>query len=116
MDVPLEAVLLRIFIGEEDRFRGHALYEALVEAARRQAMAGATVLYAPEGYGRSRRVRSERNVDSGARLPMVVEIVDAPEQIDRFLPVLNEMVESGLVTMEKVRTIRYRPHAAPEGS
>ena len=107
MRVASEAVLLRIFVGEEDRHAGHALCEALVTTALDRKMAGATVLYAPEGFGRSRYVRSELNVDSGSRLPMVVEIVDSQDQIDRFLPILEEMVESGLVTLEKVRAIRY---------
>jgi uncharacterized protein len=71
-------------------------------------MAGATVLPAPLGFGRLRRLRSELNVDAGLGLPMVVELVDSTEQIDRFLPILNEMVDSGLVTLEKVRAVRYR--------
>jgi uncharacterized protein len=73
-------------------------------------MAGATVLPGPEGFGRSRYVRSELNVDAGLRLPVVVEIIDSEEQINRFLPIVHEMVESGLVTLEKVRAIRYRRH------
>ena len=73
-------------------------------------MAGATVLPSPEGFGRSRWVRSELIVDAGPRLPMVVEIVDSEENVDRFLPMLHEMVESGLVTLEKVRAIHYRRH------
>lgn len=108
-----DAVLLRIFFGEEDRHAGHALYEALVAAARERKMAGATVLHAPEGFGRSRYVRTERNVDSGARLPLVVEIVDTEERINAFLPLVGDMIESGLMTMEKVRAIYYRRAAPP---
>jgi PII-like signaling protein len=108
MSVPTEAVLLRIFVGEEDQYGGHALFKSLVTKALEMKMAGATVLPGPEGFGRSRYVRSELNVDAGPRLPMVVEIVDREENINRFIPVLHEMVESGLVTLEKVRAIYYR--------
>jgi PII-like signaling protein len=107
METPVEAVLLRVFVGADDRHGEQALYETIVERARRMKLAGATVLPGPEGYGQSRRIRSELSVDAGPRQPMVVEIVDSATQIDRFLPVLERMVESGLVTMEKVRAIRY---------
>ena len=112
MGVVTEAVLLRVFVGEEDRYHGRVLYEAIVAKALERKMAGATVLPGPEGFGRSSHVRSELNVDAGPRRPMVVEIVDSEDRIDRFLPVLHEMVESGLVTLEKVRAIRYRRHDA----
>jgi uncharacterized protein len=108
VSVLAEAVLLRVFVGEDDRYYGRALYQAIVAKALEEKMAGATVLPGPEGFGRSRYVRSELSVDAGPRLPMVVEIVDSAEQIDRFLPVLGEMVESGLVTLERVRAIHYR--------
>jgi uncharacterized protein len=104
----VEAVLLRVFVGEEDRYQGRSLYQAIVATALERRMAGATVLPGPDGYGISRSVRTELNVDAGPRSPVVVEIVDSEDQIDRFLPVLNDMVESGLVTLEKVRAIRYR--------
>jgi PII-like signaling protein len=107
MQTPVEAVLLRVFVGADDRHGERALYETIVERAREMKLAGATVLPGPEGYGQSRRIRSELSVDAGPRQPMVVEIVDSAAQIDRFLPVLDGMVESGLVTMEKVRAIRY---------
>lgn len=107
MGVAAEAVLLRIFVGEDDRHRGRPLYQAIVDRAREAGLAGATVLPGPEGFGRSRYVRSELNIDAGSRLPMIVEIVDGEDRIDRFLPVVQEMVESGLVTLEKVRAIRY---------
>jgi uncharacterized protein len=103
-----EAVLLRVFLQEEDRYGRHALYKAIVARALEEKMAGATVLPGPLGFGRLRRVRSELNVDAGLGLPMVIELVDSAEQIDRFLPILNEMVDSGVVTLEKVRAIRYR--------
>lgn len=109
-----EAVLLRVVVGEEDRHGGCVLYQAIVSRALKEKMAGATVLPALEGFGRSRYVRSELNVDAGPHLPMVVEIVDSEEQIDRFLPIVREMLESGLVTLEKVRAKRYRPRSASQ--
>ena len=108
MSALAEAVLLRVFLQEEDRYGRHALYKAIVGRALEEKMAGATVLLGPLGFGRLRRVRSELNVDALLGLPMVVELVDSAEQIDRFLPILNEMVDSGLVTLENVRAIRYR--------
>ena len=108
MRIPVEAVLLRIFVGADDHHGERALYEAIVERAREARMAGATVLPGPEGFGRSRHVRSELSVDAGPRQPMVVEIVDTEAQIDRFLPLLDGMITSGLVTLEKVRAIHYR--------
>jgi len=107
-----EAVRLRVFLQEEDRYGRHALYKAIVARALEEKMAGATVLLGPLGFGRLRRVRSELNVDASLGLPMVVELVDSAERIDRFLPILNEMVDSGLVTLEKVRAIRYRQQDA----
>jgi len=107
MPMPVEAVLLRVFVGTDDCHGERALYEAIVERARQMGMAGATVLPGPEGFGRSRHIRSELSVDAGPRQPMVIEIVDSEEQIDRFLPVLDGMMDSGLVTLENVRAIRY---------
>lgn len=105
---PVEAILLRVFVGEEDRYGGRSLYQAIVATALERRMAGATVLPGPDGFGISRSVRTELNVDAGPRSPMVVEIVDTEDEINRFLPVINDMIESGLVTMERVRAIRYR--------
>ena len=108
MTAPTEAVLLRVFVGENDRFRGRPLYEAIVATAFERKMAGATVLPGPEGFGQTRGIRSEINIDAGPRSPMVVEIVDAQDKIDQFLPELDVMVETGLVTLEMVRAIYYR--------
>lgn len=107
MSEPADAVLLRIFIGEEDTYEGRPLYEAIVETARQQKLAGATALRGPGGFGRSRYVRTELNVDAGSKVPMVIEIVDHAEKIDAFLPLLEDMVESGLITLEGVRALRY---------
>ena len=107
MSEPADAVLLRIFIGEEDTYEGRPLYEAIVESARQQKLAGATALRGPGGFGRSRYFRTEFNVDAGSKVPMVVEIVDHAEKIDAFLPLLEHMVESGLITLEGVRALRF---------
>lgn len=103
-----EATLLRIFVGEEDRFEGQPLYQAIVSRALAMQMAGATVFPGPIGYGQRRQVRSELNIDAGPRLPIVIEIVDTEQNIFRFLPVLDGMLDSGLVTLEKLRAIFYR--------
>jgi uncharacterized protein len=103
-----DATLLRIFVGENDRLHGRPLYHLLVEKARNMKMAGATVLPGPVGFGQSRTVRSELNIDAGAYLPIVIEIVDTEENIARFLPEIDGMIESGLVTLEKVRAVFYR--------
>jgi PII-like signaling protein len=108
MTAPTEAVLLRVFVGENDRYHGHQLYEAIVAKALAQRMAGATVIPGPEGFGHMRSIRSEINIDAGPRSPVVIEIIDAKEKIDQFLPTLEEMVETGLVTLEMVRAIYYR--------
>ncbi len=106
MQTPFEAMLLRVFVGEGDRHGRRPLHEAIVERALEMKMAGATVLPGAEGFGSPRHIRSELSIDAGPRRPMVVEIVDTEEQIERFLAVIDGMVESGLVTVEKVRAIR----------
>ena len=109
----VEATLLRIFVAENDRWHGRVLYHALVEKAQEMKMAGATVLPGPVGFGQSRISRSEINVDAGPYLPIVVEIIDTEENIARFLPAIDGMIESGLVTLEKVRAAFYRKAAQP---
>lgn len=109
MHIPHEALLLRIFIGEDDEYEGRPLYEAIVLAARERHLAGATVLRGPLGFGRSSRLHTAKILRLSEDLPIVIEIVDAPEKIEAFLPVLEGMMASGLVTLEKVRVIRYGP-------
>ena len=108
MGTVVDAVLLRIFVGEDDRYHGQFLYEVIVAKALEQGMAGATVLPAPEGFGPSKRLRTEANVDAGPRLPVAIEIVDTQEAIDNFLPVVHDIVQSGLVTLGTVRAIHYQ--------
>jgi hypothetical protein len=107
MQIPTDAVLLRIFIGEGDRFQGKPLYEAIVMKAREAHLAGATVLRGPMGFGHSSRVHTAKILRLSEDLPFVVEIVDAEKKIDAFLPTLDAMMGSGLVTLEKVRVLQY---------
>jgi len=107
MVLPRDATLLRIFIGESDRYEGHPLYEAIVLKAREVHMAGATVLRGPMSFGRSSRLHSAKILRLSDDLPIVVEIVDSQQQIDQFLPILAPMIGSGLITVEKVQVLRY---------
>lgn len=107
MELPRDAVLLRIFIGEKDRCEGRPLYDAIVMKAREQHMAGATVLRGPMGYGHSTRLHRASFLEISEDLPVVIEIVDTNEKIEAFLPILDAMIGSGLVTLEKVGVIRY---------
>ena len=108
MHLPHEAMLLRIFIGESDRWKHQPLYEALVLKAREMHLAGATVLRGPTGYGKSSRLHTSKILRLSFDLPLVIEIVDTEEKLNAFLPVLDEMMKRGLVTLERVRVIDYR--------
>jgi PII-like signaling protein len=107
MKVPRDAVLLRIFLGESDRCEHRPLYEAIVLKARELHMSGATVLRGPMGFGPSSRLHTAKILRLSEDLPMVVEIVDSQEKIDGFLPVLDAMMGSGLITIEKVTVLQY---------
>ena len=109
--LPAEATLLRIFIGDTDRYHHRPLYEAIVLKARELHLAGATVLKSPMGYGHTSRLHTAKILQLSTDLPMVIEIVDEPQKIEAFLPVLDEMMDGGLVTLEKVQVIHYRPHS-----
>jgi PII-like signaling protein len=102
-----EATLLRLFLGERDRYGHEPLYEAIVARARERGLAGATVLRGLLGYGASSVLHTAKLLELSDDLPMVVEIVDVDERIQSFLPVLDGMLSSGLVTLEKVRVVRY---------
>ena len=114
MDVPHDAMLLRIFIGESDRWKHQPLYEAIVLKAREMHVAGATVLRGPMGFGKSSRLHTTKILRLSMDLPLVIEIVDSEEKIQGFLPVLDEMMKGGLVTLEKVRVIHYRGDETPK--
>ena len=107
MHVPREAVLLRIFIGENDRIKGRPLYEAIVLKAREAGLAGATVLRGPMSFGKSSTLHTAKVLRLSEDLPIVIEIVDTQEKIDAFLPVLDPMMGSGLVTLERVQVLQY---------
>ncbi|MBA3962162.1 MAG: DUF190 domain-containing protein [Chthoniobacterales bacterium] len=108
MEVPNNAILLRIFIGEADRWRHQPLYEALVIKARELHLAGATVLRGPMGFGKASRMHTAKILRLSMDLPIVIEIVDSEEKINEFLPSLKEMIGGGLATLENVKVIHYR--------
>jgi len=107
MQIPKQALLLRIFIGENDRFGGSPLHEAIVLKAREMHLAGATVLRGHMGFGASSRLHTTKILRLSEDLPLVIEIVDSEDSINGFLPVLNGMMTSGLVTLEKVQVLQY---------
>lgn len=113
MDVPEDAMLLRIFVGENDRWHHQPLYEAIVIKARELHLAGATVLRGPMGFGAASRIHTAKILRLSMDLPMVIEIVDSEEKVNTLLPALDEMMGSGLVTLERVRVIHYR-HVDPK--
>ncbi len=113
MHLPHDAMLLRIFIGESDRWNHQPLYEAIVMRARELHLAGATVLRGPMGFGKSSRLHTAKILRLSMDLPLVIEIVDSEEKLNGFLPVLDQMLKGGLVTLEKVRVIDYRASSEP---
>jgi uncharacterized protein len=108
MNLPSEAELLRIFIGESDKRHGRPLYEVIVELARSKGMAGATVVRGMMGFGADSRMHTAKILRLSEDLPIVIEIVDKPERIADLLGEIDGMIEEGLVTLEKVRVIAYR--------
>jgi PII-like signaling protein len=107
MELEERALLLRIYIGESDRFDHHPLYEAVVLKAREQGLAGATVLRGPMGFGHSSRLHTAKVLRLSEDLPMIVEIIDCEEKITAFLPLLGDMVKGGLISLEQVRVLHY---------
>ena len=107
MQIPRQALLLRIFIGEDDRDDGHPLYESIVMKARGMHLAGATVLRGGIGFGHSSRLHTTKILRLSEDLPLVIEIVDCEDKINAFLPVLETIMTSGLVTLEKVQVLQY---------
>jgi len=111
MNIPENAKLLRIFIGEADKWHHQPLYEAIVLKARELGMAGATVLRGPLGFGAKSHVHTSKILRLSMDLPMVIEIVDSEENINKLVPFLDEMVQDGLVTLEDVRVLKYRANS-----
>jgi hypothetical protein len=108
MELPEKAKLLRIFIGESDRYNGKPLYEAIVNLVRERSMAGATVLRGILGFGAHSRIHSAKILRLSEDLPIVVEIVDKAERIEAILPEIDEMIREGLATLEDIQVIFYR--------
>jgi len=114
MQIPEEATLLRVHLGESDRVHGKPAYEAIVLLAREMHLAGATVLRGSMGFGKSSRLHTAKVLRLSGDLPVVVEIVDAEERVQAFLPRLDEIIGAGLVTLERVRVLHYSGEA-PSG-
>src|SRR4029450_8392274 len=108
MQLPEDAVLLRIYVGESDRWQHQPLYEAIVLKARELHLAGATVLRGPMGFGAASRIHTAKILRLSMDLPMVIEIVDTEEKVKTMLSFLDEMMGGGLVTLEKIKVIHYR--------
>ncbi|MDJ0848286.1 MAG: DUF190 domain-containing protein [Myxococcota bacterium] len=115
MQLPEDCVLLRVFLGESNRAGRKPLYEALVLKAREMHLAGATVLRGSLGFGANSRLHTAKVLRLSGDLPIVVEIVDTPEKIDSFLQACDGMIDDGLVTLEKVRVIHYKPSEGAGG-
>src|ERR1700746_313412 len=116
MHLPHDAMLLRVFLGERDRWEHKPLYEAIVLKAREMHLAGATVLRGPMGYGQSSRLHTAKILRLSEDLPFVIEIVDREAQINAFLAVLDTMMVGGLVTIERVQVLRYGGDPPEEGT
>lgn len=116
MEIPREAELLRIFIGESDRWHGRPLYEAIVEIARLWGLTGATVLKGVMGFGADSRMHTAKVLRLSEDLPVIIEIVDSTEKIEDFLPELDGMIDEGMVTIEKVRVLAYRHNQKRAGN
>jgi len=106
-----EGKLLRLFIGESDTWHGKPLYQAIVERVRAEGLAGATVLRGIEGFGADSHLHTSRILRLSEDLPVVIEIVDTPERIDHVVPILDEMVGEGMLTLERVQIVSYRSSA-----
>ena len=116
MQIPRDAVLLRIYFGEDDKAGGLPLHEAIVLKARELHLGGATVLRGQSGFGHSSRIHTTKILRLSQDLPVVVEVVNSKEKIDAFLPVLDKMMSSGLVTIEKVQVLQYGTDKASAGT
>ena len=108
MKLPSEAELLRIFIGEADKYEGKPLYEVITSLARQKGMAGTTVIRGLMGFGAHSRMHTAKILRLSEDLPIIIEIVDEPEKIQAFLPEIDKMIKEGLVTLEKISVIAYR--------
>jgi uncharacterized protein len=110
-----DGTLLRIFIGESDTWHGKPLYQAIVQRLRSEGLAGATVIRAIEGFGAKSHLHTSRLLRLSEDLPLIIEVVDTAERIERALPLLDEMIDDGLMTLEKVHVFMYRAGSAAQG-
>lgn len=109
MQIPRDGKLLRIFIGEADKWKAEPLHEAIVHLARKEGMAGATAVKGFLGFGAKSHMHTTKILRLSEDLPIIIEIVDSDEKISAFLPHLDAMVKEGLITLEKANVIMYRP-------
>lgn len=109
-----ERVLMRIHIGERDKYKGRPLYQEIVEMLRRRHYAGATVLRAIMGFGASSHLRTDRFVELSVDLPIIIECIETEDNIEAVLPELDEMIGGGLITLERAKVIMYRPDIPPD--
>lgn len=116
MKIEGDGMLLRIFVGESDRWEGKPLHEAIVLAARKAGLAGATVLRGMQGFGANSRIHTTKILRLSEDLPIVIEIVDREDKVRSILPRLDQMVTEGLVTLERVQIISYRHHGSVKGA
>ena len=114
MKIEGNGVLLRIFVGESDRYDGQPLYEAIVRVAHEHGVAGATVMRGMTGFGANSRIHTTKILRLSEDLPMIIEIVDSEEKIEEVLPIIDDMVTEGLITREKVTVIAYRHNGDSE--
>ena len=108
MKLPVEGLLVRIFVGESDTYHGRLLYEAIVIKARELNLAGATVLRGIMGFGAASRIHSAKLLRLSEDMPVIIEIVDTKDEIDKIMPFLDKVVSQGLITLEKALVIKYR--------
>lgn len=108
MELPRESALLRIIVGESEKFEGKPAYEAVVLKARELNMAGATVTKGVMGFGKTSRIHTAKVLEMSGDLPMIIEIVDIEDKLANFVPVLEKMIKGGLVTLEKAKVIHYK--------
>src|SRR3989338_3583866 len=108
MKIPTDGKLLRIFIGESDKWHGKPLYQSIVELAKERRMAGATAIKGFMGFGCKSHMHTTKLLRLSEDLPVIIEIVDSEEKINRFLPSLDSMVQEGLITLESVNVVMYR--------
>lgn len=113
MKIEGEGQLLRIYVGESDQWKGKPLFQAIVETVKKEGLAGCTVIRGIEGFGASSRIHTARILRLSEDLPVLIEIADKTDRIQKIIPILDNMVQEGLITLEKVHIIKYK-HAEKE--